>query len=60
MRHPRCVAVGLLAAAFLAMGSAVAWADDGSIALDFVRHGESGDMTVVNTLVPGPDLYRYR
>jgi Histidine phosphatase superfamily (branch 1) len=38
------------------MGSAMAWADDGSIVLDFVRHGESGDMTVVNTLVPGPDL----
>jgi hypothetical protein len=34
----------------------MAWADDGSIVLDFVRHGESGDMTVVNTLVPGPDL----
>jgi len=38
------------------MGSAMARADDGSIVLDFVRHGESGDMTVVNTLVPGPDL----
>ena len=24
------------------MGSATAWADDGSIVLDFVRHGESG------------------
>jgi histidine phosphatase superfamily protein (branch 1) len=34
----------------------MAWADDGSIVLDFVRHGESGDMTVVNTLVPGPEL----
>ena len=34
----------------------MAWADDGSIVLDFVRHGESGDMTVVNTLAPGPDL----
>jgi hypothetical protein len=56
MRNPRYVAVGLLAAAFLSMGSAMAWADDGSIVLDFVRHGESGDMTVVNTLVPGPDL----
>jgi broad specificity phosphatase PhoE len=34
----------------------MAWADDGSIVLDFVRHGESGDMTAINTLVPGPDL----
>jgi broad specificity phosphatase PhoE len=38
------------------MGSTTAWADDGSIVLDFVRHGESGDMTAINTLVPGPDL----
>ena len=56
MRKPRCLAVGLLSTAFLSMGSAMAWADDGSIVLDFVRHGESGDMTVVNTLVPGPEL----
>jgi hypothetical protein len=56
MPHPRYLVVGLLSAAFLSMGSAMAWADDGSIVLDFVRHGESGDMTVVNTLVPGPDL----
>jgi hypothetical protein len=56
MRNPRYLAVGLLSAAFLSMGSAMARADDGSIVLDFVRHGESGDMTVVNTLVPGPDL----
>jgi Histidine phosphatase superfamily (branch 1) len=56
VRNPRFLAVGLLAAAFLSMGSAMARADDGSIVLDFVRHGESGDMTVVNTLVPGPDL----
>ena len=56
MGNPRYLAVGLLSAAFLSMGSALARADDGSIVLDFVRHGESGDMTVVNTLVPGPDL----
>jgi hypothetical protein len=56
MRDPRCLALGLLSAAFLAMGSAVAWADDGSIVLDFVGYGELGDMTVVNTLVPGPNL----
>ena len=48
--------VGLLSTALLSVGSAIAWADDGSIVLDFVRHGESGDMTVVNTLVPGPEL----
>ncbi len=40
----------------LSTASATAWADDGSIVLDFVRHGESGDMTAINTLVPGPDL----
>jgi Histidine phosphatase superfamily (branch 1) len=56
MRNPRYLAVGLLSAAFLSIGSAMARADDGSIVLDFVRHGESGDMTVVNTMVPGPDL----
>jgi hypothetical protein len=52
---PRYTAVGLLSTALLSIGSAMAWADD-SITLDFVRHGESGDMTVVNTLVPGPEL----
>ena len=56
MLKPRCLAVGLLSTALLSTGSAMAWADDGSIVLDFVRHGESGDMTAVNTLVPGPDL----
>src|SRR5271155_1969384 len=56
MRNPRYLAIGLLSAAFLSMGSAMARADDGSIVLDFVRHGESGDMSVVNTMVPGPDL----
>jgi hypothetical protein len=56
MRSPRYLVVGLLSTALLSVGSAMAWADDGSIVLDFVRHGESGDMTVVNTLVPGPEL----
>ena len=56
MRNPRYLVVGLLSGAFLSMGSAMARADDGSIVLDFVRHGESGDMSVVNTMVPGPDL----
>ena len=52
----RLVTVGLISMALMSVGSALAWADDGSIVLDFVRHGESGDMTVVNTLVPGPEL----
>jgi broad specificity phosphatase PhoE len=56
MRHPRWLAIGLLSAAALCTGPAVAWADDGSIVLDFVRHGESGDMTAINTTVPGPEL----
>lgn len=51
----RYVAVGLLSTGLLSIGSAMAWADD-SVTLDFVRHGESGDMTAVNTLVPGPEL----
>jgi broad specificity phosphatase PhoE len=56
MLSPRCLAVGLLSAAILSTGPPIAWADDGSIVLDFVRHGESGDMTAINTMVPGPDL----
>src|ERR1700749_2937489 len=56
MRHPRCPPSGRVSAALLSMGSATAWADDGSIVLDFVRHGESGDMTAINTMVPGPEL----
>jgi broad specificity phosphatase PhoE len=52
LRH---VAVGLLSAGPLFVGSATAWADD-PITLDFVRHGEAGDMSVINTLVPGPSL----
>jgi hypothetical protein len=56
VRNPRYLAIGLLSAALLSIGPATAWADDGSIVLDFVRHGESGDITAINTLVPGPDL----
>ena len=55
MRNPRYLAVGLLSTALLSIGAATAQADD-SVTLDFVRHGESGDMTAVNTLVPGPEL----
>jgi broad specificity phosphatase PhoE len=57
----RGLTVGLLSAAMLSAYPAMAWADDadaagGSIVLDFIRHGEAGDNTVINTLVPGPDL----
>jgi Histidine phosphatase superfamily (branch 1) len=55
-RRLRYVRVGLLSTALLSTGSAPAWADDAPIILDFVRHGEAGDNTVVNTSVPGPDL----
>ncbi len=50
----RYVAV-LLSALPLSLATATAWADD-VITLDFIRHGEAGDMSVINTLVPGPDL----
>src|SRR3984885_15775381 len=56
MHKPRCVVVGLLSAALLSMGSATAWAGAGSMVRSFVRPGESGDMTAINTMVPGPDL----
>jgi broad specificity phosphatase PhoE len=56
MCHARRLVGGSLLAALLFTVPAVAWADDGSIVLDFIRHGESGDMTAINTMVPGPDL----
>jgi broad specificity phosphatase PhoE len=56
MLSPRYLAVGFLSATILSTGPAIASADDGSIVLDFVRHGESGDMTAINTMVPGPEL----
>jgi len=52
----RYTTIGLLSATLVSIGAATARADDGSIVLDFVRHGESGDMTAINTLVPGPEL----
>lgn len=52
----RSLAIGFLAAAMLSSGSALARADDGSIVLDFIRHAEGGDNTVINTMVPGPGL----
>lgn len=51
----RYTTIGLLSATLVSIGAATARADD-SITLDFVRHGESGDMTAINTLVPGPEL----
>ncbi|MGA8329650.1 MAG: histidine phosphatase family protein [Mycobacterium sp.] len=54
----RYVFVGLLSTGLLSMGSALAWADDGSIVLDFVRHGESIDnhAGIIDTVPPGTSL----
>jgi Histidine phosphatase superfamily (branch 1) len=51
----RYLAVCLLSALPLSLATATGWADD-VLTLDFVRHGEAGDTSVINTLVPGPDL----
>jgi hypothetical protein len=42
----------------MSIGSAMAWADDGSIVLDFVRHGESVDNAagIIDTNPPGTPL----
>lgn len=52
----RSVATGMIAVAMLSAGGAIANADDGSVVLDFIRHAEAGDNTVINTMVPGPNL----
>jgi Histidine phosphatase superfamily (branch 1) len=54
----RYVAVGLLSTGLLSIGSAIAWADDGSIILDFVRHGQSIDNAagIIDTEPPGTAL----
>jgi hypothetical protein len=54
----RYVAVGLLSTGLMSIGSAVAWADDGSIILDFVRHGQSIDNAagIIDTTPPGTGL----
>ncbi len=54
----RYVFVGLLSTGLLSVGSALAWADDGSIVLDFVRHGESIDNNagIIDTTPPGTAL----
>jgi hypothetical protein len=54
----RYIAVGLLSTAMMSIGSALAWADDGSIVLDLVRHGESVDNAkgIIDTVPPGTQL----
>ncbi|MBV8179709.1 MAG: histidine phosphatase family protein [Mycobacterium sp.] len=54
----RFVVVVLLSTGLLSLGSAMAWADDGSIVLDLVRHGESIDNAkgIIDTVPPGTGL----
>jgi Histidine phosphatase superfamily (branch 1) len=54
----RFLTVGLLSTAMMSIGSAMAWADDESIVLDFVRHGESFDNKagIIDTTAPGTAL----
>ncbi|MFZ0717538.1 histidine phosphatase family protein [Mycobacterium sp.] len=54
----RFITVGLLSTALMSVGPALAWADDESIVLDFVRHGESIDNNagIIDTTPPGTAL----
>jgi hypothetical protein len=54
----RLVVVGLLSTGLLSIGSGLAWADDGSIVLDLVRHGETLPNLngIIDTAPPGADL----
>jgi hypothetical protein len=55
----RYLVVGLLSTALMSIGPALAWADeDGSIIIDFVRHGESVDNAagIIDTNPPGTEL----
>jgi hypothetical protein len=54
----RIVVVGLVSTGLMSIGSAMAWADDGSIVLDLVRHGESVDNAkgIIDTVPPGTSL----
>jgi broad specificity phosphatase PhoE len=54
----RFAAAGSLSIALMSIGPAVAWADDESIVLDFVRHGESIDNKagISDTTPPGTGL----
>jgi hypothetical protein len=50
--------VGLLSTGLLSIGSGLAWADDESILLDLVRHGESFSNLngIIDTAPPGAEL----
>ena len=54
----RYLTVGLLSTGLMSIASAIAWADDGSIVLDLVRHGESIDNAkgIIDTVPPGTAL----
>jgi broad specificity phosphatase PhoE len=54
----RFAIVGLLSAGMMSIGSALAWADDGSIVLDFIRHGQSIDNQagIIDTVPLGTGL----
>jgi hypothetical protein len=54
----RYLTVGLLSTGLMSIGSAIAWADDESIILDLVRHGESIDnaANIIDTEPPGTAL----
>lgn len=54
----RFVIVGLLSTALLSVGSALAWADDASVVLDLVRHGQTVDSVagIIDTEPPGTAL----
>jgi hypothetical protein len=54
----RFLVVGLLSTGLMSIGSAMAWADDGSIVLDLVRHGEStaNFNGIIDTTPPGTPL----
>ena len=57
-RLVRSFVVALMATGLMSIGSAVAWADDESIVIDFVRHGESIDnhAGIIDTTPPGTAL----
>ncbi len=57
-RRSRLFVVGVLSAGLMSTGSALAWADDESIVIDFVRHGESIDnhAGIIDTTPPGTAL----
>lgn len=57
-RFARPFVVGILSTGLLSMASAFAWADDSSIVLDLVRHGEtlSNLNGIIDTAPPGAEL----